>query len=313
LIAAPAELVAASFDRSTFDFKHSLASNPLFELERLTELVREVSPRGLVTYAGGEGGPADGWDGLGRRGKRFASVFDALSNLHTAGAWVKIRFLHEVRPYDQLFESIIDELEGLLGAPLRRRITRRSATVFLSSPGAVTPYHIDHETNFFFQIRGRKTVRLFDGTNPEVNADSDLERFYALGNEQYRADVARLAEVHELGPGDGVHQPSCWPHWVGTGSEPSVSLSANFCLRERDLRARVYQCNYYLRRLGLPPAPPGRSAVRDRLKQLALASPPRRRPAASMDEHLRGSLRRVEIPLRVARWVSGRRTPVPQT
>jgi hypothetical protein len=140
-----------------------------------------------------------------------------------------------------------------------------------------------------------------------VNSEETLERFYALGDETYHADVARMAEVHELGPGVGVHQPSCWPHWVSTGSQPSVSLSVNFSLRERDLLARVHQCNYYLRRLGVDPVPPGRSTVRDELKKLVFASPPRRRPAASMDEHLRGHLRRVRAPLRVIRWISGRR------
>ena len=37
--------------------------------------------------------------------------------------------------------------------------------IFVSSPGSVTPYHIDPERNFLLQVRGNKTMHMFDGSD----------------------------------------------------------------------------------------------------------------------------------------------------
>ena len=50
--------------------------------------------------------------------------------------------------------------------------------MFVASPNIVTPYHIDHEMNFLFQIAGEKDVCLFDPSDRELLPEEEIERFY---------------------------------------------------------------------------------------------------------------------------------------
>jgi len=40
--------------------------------------------------------------------------------------------------------------------------------VIVSAPGAVTPYHNDHEQNILFQIQGGKDVYLYDQSDCSI-------------------------------------------------------------------------------------------------------------------------------------------------
>lgn len=291
----------ADFDRDAFQFRHSLADNPLFSLERLSLLARELEPIGNVSVHAGDADVDKGWEGLTRHPRRLESAFAAITDIQASGAWVKITHAEQVPEYAAFLDAMLAEIGMLSGRPLDRQITRVSTTLFISSPHAVTPYHMDHETNFLFQIRGQKQFYLVDGMDPDILSQEDIEEYYANNRLPYHADVQTKARLYELEPGVGVHHPNCWPHWAKTGDAPSVSLSVNFCLRDRDLKARAYQYNHYLRRLGAHPAPPGIHPVRDRLKTLPFVSIPRRKPAANIDEHVRGHLQRVRIVVRGAK------------
>jgi hypothetical protein len=152
----------------------------------------------------------------------------------------------------------------------------------VNAPGALTPFHIDHQSNLLFQLRGRKMVSLFDAADREVLEEAAIERYYngTLFPALYRESLQHKATAYLLTPGDGLHNPPLGPHWVRNGEELSVSLSINFSLRDSEARARVYQVNGYLRRLGIAPTPPGCSAISDRLKQAPFRLLARRRPGS---------------------------------
>ena len=48
-------------------------------------------------------------------------------------------------------------------------------TIFVTSPGRITPYHMDGETNFLAQIHGTKLVYIYDGNDKAVLSDEDME------------------------------------------------------------------------------------------------------------------------------------------
>ena len=52
-------------------------------------------------------------------------------------------------------------------------------TVLITSPGRVTPYHLDGEANLLMQIRGSKSVHIFDGNDRDVVPGDELERFWS--------------------------------------------------------------------------------------------------------------------------------------
>ncbi len=173
------------------------------------------------------------------------------------------------KEYQSLLEQILEEVDGLSGFALRREIGWSSMTILLSSPGMTTPYHIDHQSNLLFQLRGRKNVYILDSRDRRVVSDATIERYYGGDKHaaDYRDELQGQAAICELTPGVAVHNPSLGPHWVTNENEVSVSVSVNYSLRESEGSARVYQVNRYLRRLGLKPTPPGQSRLRDWIKR----------------------------------------------
>jgi hypothetical protein len=172
-----------------------------------------------------------------------------------------------------------------------------------------TPYHIDHESNFLFQIRGSKHISLHEPDDRDVVPDDQLERFYTGDFEaaEYRPELQSRGTVFHLVPGTVVHHPPLAPHWVHNGNDVSVSVSVGFSLRPLDRRARVYQINHYLRRAGLTPTPPGRSTLRDSLKMAAIGALSKSKPS-SPDEILYSGLNRLAAPVRtVRRWLRSQR------
>jgi hypothetical protein len=194
------------------------------------------------------------------------NVSQIVEHLGTAGAWLRITRIDEVTSqFNYIVEQFIADLSELYGKDINSRTMKTFVTLFISSPGAYTNYHMDHTWNFLLQIHGQKTVHLYDPEDVEILPQEDKEEWYmrnfTMTPRAYAKDLA-----YDLTPGDGVHHPVNAPHWVQNGPEISVSLSIGLCLHESNRVAKIYQANYLLRKLGLQPTPPNRSRWRDRLK-----------------------------------------------
>ena len=149
--------------------------------------------------------------------------------------------------------------------------------VFISAPPSVTPFHIDRENNFWLQVRGRKTMDVWDPDDREVVSAVDRERFILYEGLQN----VRLAEAHrdrshrfDVGPGDGVSFPSTSPHmtrsdpgWTTPGDGVAISIGVVFYTEVTRRAARVHAWNHFLRNRGLVPREPGGSALLDRIKE----------------------------------------------
>ena len=288
------------FNRSSFQFSHNLAAHPLFEIPRLVELANSLlnKDKTKVAFYSADLPLTAGWKHKAPR--KAMSVEEAIACIEESGSWVLLKSVQEVPPYRAVLEQCLRELEELTGAPLQKEITWVDAYIFIASPRSVTPYHIDHESNFLLQIHGEKDINLFDPNDRSVLTDEEIEYYYIghLSGAKYREENQSKASVYHLTPGTGVHHPARAPHWVKNGDGFSVSLSINFCMRQYDLQARVYQANHYLRKLGIRPTPPGLSPLRDGLKIRALGSIPRIRKPKTKYELLRYGI----APALVGRW-----------
>jgi len=152
---------------------------------------------------------------------------------------------------------------------------RREGFIFLSSPGAVTPFHLDPEHNFLLQIRGTKSVSMWDREDRFVLPEAELEKFYAAfvhRNLPWREVFQTTAWVVPLEPGQGLHFPVAVPHWVKNGPEVSISFSITFRSDSSERRELIYRANARLRKLGLSPHPPGRSILLDSTKRAAFSA-----------------------------------------
>jgi hypothetical protein len=253
------------FNRQPFQFQHSLAGHPLFELPRLVELVLS-RPSQDFYFDQGEASVGQRW---GSMPAKTLSLPEAIQKIEHAQAWIVINHAERAPEYRQLLDQALDEVLG--DWEFRNQIKSREVIIFVSSPRRVTTYHIDRECNFLLQVSGEKTVYIFDRDDREILTEREIEQFWSRDNNaaQYKPQYQDRALAVPLTSGTGVHIPVNYPHWVQNGDCVSVSVSINFQFHDRT-RANIYRMNYALRQLGLDPTPPGRVAWKDSLKGLAM-------------------------------------------
>lgn len=261
-IAAPA--FRAKFGRAPFLVHHRLAAHRLFALPRLVELARALPAASVEWNAGQVPISLD----PAQTPRNGLSPEETIRRIEECSSWLVLKNVERDPEYAELLQRCLGQV-GAIDPKLTAGMHGQESFIFISSPGAVTPYHMDPEENFLLQIRGRKTMRIFDRA---LLSARELERFHngAHRNLVYRDEYAARAQAYNLMPGLGVHVPVTAPHWVQNGPEVSISYSITFRTTASARAAHAHQMNSLLRRIGLEPAPVGQSALRDRFKQLVL-------------------------------------------
>ena len=148
------------------------------------------------------------------------------------------------------------------------------------------------QLNFLLQIRGSKTVYLFDPCDPGVLSQEDRENWYMNRLKKLTKDDNK-ANPYDLSPGDGVHHPVNAPHWVQNGNEVSISLSLGLCLHAANRDAKIHQVNFMLRKLGLRPTAPRQQNWRDAWKACLIELISDRNPR-TFDDVLFSGIRRMK-------------------
>jgi hypothetical protein len=103
----------------------------------------------------------------------------------------------------------------------------------------------------------------------------------------------RRAREFRLHPGDALHQPSLAPHWIKNGPSVSISVAMHFSIAALERRARIYQANGVLRRVGLTPTPPDVNRVLDYLRSGTIRVLAKRSPK-NQDEAVFAGVRRLK-------------------
>jgi hypothetical protein len=263
LLRLDAGTFAAGFNRRPFGLRHRLAGHPLFRLPRLLELARSLPERQVEYNPGNVPITLDPT----RTPRSGLSVEETIRRIEECGSWMALRNVEADPEYRALLDRCLDEVQ-VHSERLAPGMRAREGYIFLSSPRAVTPYHMDPEYNFLLQVCGTKTVYVFDGADREVLSEQELESFLSGGHRNLVLDDAQRgkAAVFELGPGDGLHLPVTFPHYVVNGDAVSLSLSITFQTPASERRAALYKVNAWLRRSGVTPKPVGRSPVSDSVK-----------------------------------------------
>jgi len=259
------------FDDKPFEFQHHFTpDHPLFSRERLRKLLLDLIRQGGVYFDAGEVRVDQRWDSVPRQNRQIEDVYDSLDN---SGAWIILRKVQRDREYNELLEAAISEVMALSGRDIDQDRKSHEAIIFLTSPNRVTSYHIDRECNFLMQVTGEKQANVFDRNDREIVPHEELEVYWAKDNNAgiYKPQFQDRAYVFTMRPGTGVHIPVNSPHWLKNGNNISVSLSISYQYADKR-RKGVYQANYYLRKLGLKPTPPGIYPILDTLKGSSMAA-----------------------------------------
>jgi hypothetical protein len=260
LLDADSYAVKTQFPWRPFLVRHHLAGNPLFELQQLAELARSLPEKDVEYNAGNIPVSVD----PSRTPRTGLSIEETVRRIEECGSWMVLKFVEQFPEYRRLLHGCLQEVFQLFGRPWKG-LSQYAAFIFISSPSAITPYHIDPEHNFLLQLRGRKTLNVFDPDDRSLLSELELEKFYSGSHRNlvFQEYYQRKARVFELGPGDGLHVPVTAPHWVKNGDAVSISFSITFRSALSESRETVYKVNHRLRQLGLRPTPYGRRPTLD--------------------------------------------------
>lgn len=252
----------ASYPGASASLRHTLAGDPLFDIEALVGLARAL-PREQVEYSAGDLPISQDPDKTPMNG---LSPEDTVKRIAENKSWIVLKNIERDDAYKAVMDSALGAIAAIAGAATGA-MHKREGFVFVSSPGSVTPFHMDPEHNILMQLSGAKTFHLFPADEAAIVSPEDHEAFHREGghrNLPYKDEYTKCARAFELTPGDALYVPVKSPHWVKVGSEVSVSLSVTWRSQASDDEARLRRANGWLRSRGGVPPTPGASPMRDR-------------------------------------------------
>ncbi|MBW8851871.1 MAG: cupin-like domain-containing protein [Xanthomonadales bacterium] len=256
------------------EVRHRLCDHPLLRIDALIALAQRLEARRLVRSHSDAATAGSSFADAPNLHPNRRDAATTLSDLAHAHAWTSLLNVQADPVYRELVDAVLDALRPAI----ERRdpgLCYRAGWIFLSSPGAVTPFHIDHEHNVILQIAGRKRLYVWDPFDREVVSERAQEAFHdrhsregVVWDEAFRG----RARVFELEPGMGGYMPSTAPHMVENGDAPSITVSFTYYTDSTRRRELLYRGNAQLRRMGLSPRPVGASAAGDAIKAALLTT-----------------------------------------
>ncbi|HVE86494.1 MAG TPA: hypothetical protein VND93_26740, partial [Myxococcales bacterium] len=242
---------------------------PLLQLGPLVDLARRLDEKGSIRSHDGAVKPDTSFVTAPQQHPAKLSPVQTIEQIEKAGAWMALHHVQQDDLYRRLVDEILDEVRprvekqdpGMFG---------RAGWIFVTSPHAVTPYHMDHEHNFILQCLGNKTLHVWDPLDRDVVTERSLELFHTKLSRElvlYKEEHQPRAHTFALEPGMGGYMPSTSPHWVKNGDGVSITISCTYYTKAIRRRKLLHRGNHKLREWGLNPAPVGASAIRDGMKE----------------------------------------------
>lgn len=265
-------------DPSTFEpwkiqaLTHSLSDHPLLQIQSLVELGKRQQERNLVRTHSADATAGTSFADAPNLHPNKAGAVATLEAIAQARAWMSLLNVQADPIYRAFIDEILDEVKPII-EERDPGMCYRAGWIFVSSPNAITPFHMDHEHNFIMQIRGTKRLYVWDPFDREVVSERAQERFHDEHSRElitWSDDYRKRARIFELQPGQGGYMPSTAPHMVENGPEPSITISFTYYTDSTRQRELIYRGNARLRRLGLEPKPVGTDPTRDRVKATIL-------------------------------------------
>lgn len=228
---------------------HRLTEHPLLSLTALAQLAERM-PADRVEYNRGdlplgikpEDTPANG-----------LSLGETIRTIESNGSWAVLKNVERDPAYAALLDAALEDLRPLVEARTGPML-HREAFIFITSPGSITPFHMDPEHNILLQIRSDKIMHVFPTHDDETVPPHQSESFARGGHRNLVWDdrfMDRVSAVH-LAPGEAVLMPVKAPHFVKNGDGVSVSFSITWRSARSVAEGELHSLNARLRARGWP-------------------------------------------------------------
>ena len=198
-------------------------------------------------------------------------IEQAADSLDACDARIMLSGIAEYLDYGSVVRQLTEDISTATGVDFHKDFSPCTATVFLSSPGVWTTYHIDSEYNFLVQIQGDKLFNSWDGADREIVPSAHLEEFWE--GKVFRERAKQAPRVFNLAQGTGIYNPPFFPHEVRTCAVPSISLSLGYDPKA-SAEPEIHRVNSMMKKLHLHPSPihahPGRDWVKSRTLRVAV-------------------------------------------
>ncbi|MGO4503725.1 MULTISPECIES: JmjC domain-containing protein [unclassified Dyella] len=254
--------------------KHCLTDHPLLQTEQLVELGKRCRGTKLWYAFNSNVSAGTDFDDAASLFPTAKSAVDSLRDISAAKAWVLLRHIQADPLYRELVDAVIN--------PIKPQIERkdpglyyRAGWIFSASPNTATPFHIDRSHVLLLQVRGTKTVYVWDADDTAVCSDRARDCFHMrhdLSRTLWSEEFRQRAHVFKLGPGTGVYMPLTSPHMVETSDESSTTISFTYNTDATRRNAKVHVMREMLFRLGMTPPDYGRNHVFDRAAYAAASA-----------------------------------------
>lgn len=232
--------------------RHDLTGEGQLAPTNLIELGTRLPPSWVLAY-----------DESGRR--VGAAQHPELERLTTGGRSFRICHVELVPSFRAVIQRCYDGAATRDAARPEGGVTAESSIVFVGSPGAITPIHLDHHHNLLLQVRGNKRLTIARFDEPRRQQREVERAFGAMG-----ACVGTPTSINSylLEPGDGVYLPAYTFHSAEVlDGEVSVALSCAFSTPATERAYRMHRGHRALRRLRLHPRPTGVSPAADTITE----------------------------------------------
>lgn len=256
---------ATHYPEGAHQLRHALDRHPLLDIEALADLAERL-PESCVEYNRGD--LPIGVDG--KPGGTGLSIAETIRQVREANSWAVLKNVEKVPSYHAFVADLLGELKDEIEAKTGPMLTPQGF-IFISSPGAVTPYHFDPEHNILLQVCGSKTMTQFPAGDPRFASDEMHESYHSGGQRElpWDDDYLNNGRAFQLGQGEAVFVPVMAPHFVQNGPDSSISLSitwrSKWSYDESDARC----ANALIRRIGLSPRATNRWPSGNLTKSLA--------------------------------------------
>lgn len=240
---------AAAYPDAAAPLRHELAGHPLLTVQAIGALAERL-PADRVEYNPGK-------LPLGIRPEDTPapslSIAETIRTIGENGSWMVLKNVERDAAYAALLDEALAPLEAIV-RPRTGPMEHREAFIFLTSPGSVTPFHMDPEHNILLQIQGGKVMTVFPAGDTALVPAEKSEAFAGGGHRNLVWDDSFRAKgmAVPLEPGDAILVPVKAPHFVQNGDRVSISFSITWRSERSVAESELHSFNHLLREKGLP-------------------------------------------------------------